>query len=91
MPDTEAAPPAGHNTGIAADRLRAFIERIERLDEEGRSISQDKAEVYKEARGAGFDPKVMREIIKLRRMEPDDRQERDSLLDLYKQAMGMLS
>lgn len=80
----------GHNTGIAADRLRSFVERIERLDEEIGALNSDKSEVYKEAKGDGFDPKIMRQVIRLRKMDGDDRQEAETLLDLYKQALGML-
>ncbi len=75
---------------IAADRLRSFIERIERLEEEKSGIAEDIREVFAEAKSAGFDTKVMRQILKLRRVEPDDRREQEELLDLYKNALGML-
>ena len=76
--------------GIAADRLRSFIERIERLEEEKRTLSADIKEVYAEAKGSGFDAKTMRQIIRLRRMDQDDRDEEETLLDVYKRALGML-
>lgn len=76
--------------GIAADRLRSLIERIERLEEEKQALAGDIREVFAEAKGAGFDTKIMRQVLKLRKMEKDDRQEQETLLDLYKQALGML-
>ena len=76
--------------GIAADRLRSLVERIERLEEEKKALADDIKEVYAEAKGAGFDTKILREVIRLRKMDGDDRQEQDTLLDLYKQALGML-
>lgn len=76
--------------GIAGAHLRSFIERIERLQEERVTLSRDIAEVYKEAKGTGFDTKTMREIVRLRRMDKDDLDEQDTLLDLYKRALGML-
>ena len=76
--------------GIAVERLKSFIERIERLEEEKRGLSGDIKEVYAEAKGSGFEPKIMRQIIKLRRMDKADVDEEESLLDLYKRALGML-
>lgn len=76
--------------GIAAERLRSFIERIERLEEEKAGLSADIRDVYAEAKGTGFDAKIMRQIIRLRKMAKEDRQEQEELLDLYKQALGML-
>src|SRR5438094_462738 len=75
--------------GIAGDRLRSFIERIERLEEEKRALSGDIKEVYAEAKGTGFEPKIMRQIIKLRKMDNEEVDEEESLLDLYKRALGM--
>lgn len=75
--------------GIAADRLKSFIERIERLEEEKTALAGDIREVYAEAKGNGFDTKIMRQVLKLRKMEQDDRQEQEHLLDLYKRALGM--
>ncbi len=82
----ERAPSVG---GIAADRLKSFIERIERLEEEKTALAGDIREVFAEAKGAGFDTKIMRQVLKLRKMEQDDRQEQEHLLDLYKRALGM--
>ena len=76
--------------GIAGERLRSFIERIERLEEEKRTLAEDIKEVYAEAKGTGFDTKIMRQIIRLRRMDKDDLDEQESLLDIYKRALGML-
>ena len=75
---------------VAAGQLRAIIERIERLEEEKKTISDDIKDVYAEAKGTGFDAKIIRQIIRLRKMEQDDRREQEELLDLYKQALGML-
>ncbi len=74
---------------IAADRLRGFIERIERLEDERATIAADVKEVYAEAKGAGFDTKVMRQVIRLRKMDQSDRREAEELLDLYKSALEM--
>jgi uncharacterized protein (UPF0335 family) len=78
---------AGHNS--ADDRLRLLIERIERLEEEKQGIADDVKDVYLEAKAVGYDPKIMREIIKLRKMKPDDRAEREMILDTYKKALGL--
>jgi uncharacterized protein (UPF0335 family) len=76
--------------GVAGDRLKSFIERIERLEEEKRALAEDIKEVYAEAKGTGFDTKVMRQLIKLRKMDKDDLDEQETLLDVYKRAIGML-
>ena len=76
--------------GIAGERLRSLIERIERLEEEKRTLSADIKEVYAEAKGIGFDTKIMRQIIRIRRMDKDDVDEQETLLDIYKRALGML-
>ena len=76
--------------GIAGERLRSFIERIERLEEEKRTLSADIKEVYAEAKGTGFDTKIMRQIIRIRKMDKDDLDEQETLLDIYKRALGML-
>jgi uncharacterized protein (UPF0335 family) len=75
--------------GIAGDRLRSFIERIERLEEEKTALSGDIREVYAEAKAIGFDTKIMRQLIRLRKMDQADRREQDALLELYKQAIGL--
>ena len=77
-------------SGVAGDRLRSFIERIERLEEEKYNLSEDIKEVYSEAKGTGFDIKIMRQIIRLRKMEAGDRSEMEEILDVYKRALGML-
>ena len=76
--------------GIAGEQLRSFIERIERLEEERKTLAEDIKEVFAEAKGNGFDTKIMREIIKIRRMDEDDLDEQETLLDIYKRALGML-
>jgi uncharacterized protein (UPF0335 family) len=78
---------AGHNS--ADDRLRLLIERIERLEEEKAGIADDIKDVYLEAKAVGYDPKIMREIVKLRKMKPDDRAEREMVLETYKKALGL--
>lgn len=77
------------NQGIAADQLRAFIERIERLEEEKKAIAEDIKEVYSEAKGSGFDTKVIRAIIKIRKQDRNERAEHDAIMDLYLHALGM--
>lgn len=79
----------GHNSGVAADQLRSFIERIERLNEEIKGLNDDKKDVFAEAKGSGFDVKTMKRIIQLRAMDREDRQEQEELLALYKSALGM--
>ncbi len=73
--------------GIAAGQLRALIQRIERLEEEKAGLAADIREVYAEAKANGFEPKIMRQVIKLRKMERADRQEQEALLDLYMHAI----
>ena len=75
--------------GFAKEHLRSFIERIERLEEEKNALADDIREVYSEAKGTGFDTKVMRQVIRLRKMESADRQEQETMLDLYLSALGM--
>lgn len=84
----------GHNSnfygGMSAEHLKQYIERVERLEEEKKNVAEDIKEVYNEAKGNGFDAKTMRAIIKLRKMEANDRDEQEHLLDIYKRALGML-
>ena len=75
--------------GIAGDRLKSFVERIERLEEEKASLTADIREVYAEAKATGFDTKVLRQVIKLRAMDSEERVEAEELLDLYKHALGL--
>jgi len=74
---------------VAADQLKAFIERIERLEEEKAGISGDIRELFNEAKGNGFDTKVMRRVISLRKKDRAERQEEEAILELYMQALGM--
>ncbi|WP_419827240.1 DUF2312 domain-containing protein [Sphingomonas sp.] len=74
---------------VAADQLRLFIERIERLEEEKKGMQDDIKDVYLEAKSGGYDPKTMRTIVRLRKMNKDDRDEADALLETYKSALGM--
>lgn len=71
------------------DRLRLLIERIERLEEEKKGIADDVRDVYAEAKAVGYDPKIMRQIVRLRKMKPDDRSEQETILETYKAALGM--
>ena len=75
--------------GIAADRLRSFVERVEYMEAEKAALGADIKDVFAEARGAGFDVKTMRKIVALRKMDPADRDEAEALLDLYKRAVGL--
>ena len=71
------------------DRLRLLIERIERLEEEKKGIADDIRDVYAEAKAVGYDPKIMRQIVRLRKMQPHDRQEMEAILQTYLAALGM--
>jgi uncharacterized protein (UPF0335 family) len=75
--------------GIAADRLRSLIERIERLEEERKALGSDIKDIYAEAKSAGFDVKVIRQLISIRKKEPAEVEEQESLLDIYRRALGM--
>ncbi|WP_334130206.1 DUF2312 domain-containing protein [Sneathiella sp.] len=77
--------------GVAADHLRSYIERIERLEEEKKGISNDIKEIFAEAKGTGFDVKAMRVILRLRKMDKADVQEQEYMVELYRQALGMLA
>ena len=75
--------------GIAADALRQCIERIERLEEEKKALSEDVRDIYVQAKSPGFDPKILRQIIRLRKLDRTEREEAEQLLDLYLTAIGM--
>jgi uncharacterized protein (UPF0335 family) len=77
------------DTNSTEDRLRLLIERVERLEEEKKGISDDIRDVYNEAKAVGYDVKIMREIVRLRRIRPEVRQEHDMILDTYKNALGL--
>jgi len=77
----------GHN--VTDDRLRLLIERVERLEEEKAAIADDIKDVFLEAKAVGYDAKIMKQVIRLRKMQPDDRREMETILDLYKSALGM--
>jgi uncharacterized protein (UPF0335 family) len=96
MADNIAAFPASHDEpetkevgGVAGQRLKSFIERIERLEEEKAGLADDIKDVYAEAKGVGFDTKTMRKIISLRKLDHEKRREAEELLELYKTAIGM--
>ena len=74
---------------IAGDRLRSLIERIERLEEEKKALSSDIKDIYAESKSAGFDPKIIRKLISIRKQEPADVEEQETLLDVYRRALGM--
>lgn len=81
----------GGGTGIAREQLKSIVERIERLEEEKQALADDIKEVYAEAKSNGFDTKVLHQIIRIRKQDTAERQEQEALLDLYLQALGMLS
>ena len=82
----------GHNSGeVNSGHLRAFIERIERLEEEKKALAEDIKDVYGEAKSTGFNVKIMRKIVALRRQDADKRAEEEAILDLYLNALGMLA
>ena len=87
----EPMPSNDHNEvgGIAADQLRSITERIERLEEERRALAADIKDIYAEAKSAGFDVKVLRQVIRLRQREPAEVEEQEALLELYRRALGM--
>jgi uncharacterized protein (UPF0335 family) len=76
--------------GISGERLLSFVERIERLEEEKKALTDDIREVYSEAKGTGYDVKVLRQVIRLRKMDQSDRNEMEEVLDVYKRALGMM-
>lgn len=76
--------------GIASDQIRSIVERIERLEEEKQAIADDVKEVYAEAKANGFDTKVLRQIVRIRKQDTAERQEQEALLDLYLHALGMI-
>lgn len=75
--------------GIAADRLRSLIDRIERLEEERKALGSDIKDIFQEAKSAGFDVKVLRTLIRMRKQEASEIEEQETLLDLYRRALGM--
>jgi len=78
-------------SGFAKQHLRSFVERIERLEEERTALTADIREVYSEAKGQGFDTKIMRQVVRMRKLDTADRQEQEAILDLYLGALGMRS
>ena len=87
--DFEDEVPSNTSQTVAAGQLRAFIERVERLEEEKKTIADDIKDVFAEMKGTGFDTKTVRKIIKLRKQDQAERQEEESILDLYMAALGM--
>ncbi len=81
--------PASDTGGVAADRLRSIVDRIERLEEERRALSSDIKDIYAEAKSAGFDVKVLRQLITIRRKQASEVEEQETLLDVYRRALGM--
>ena len=87
--DRQANAPDSDVGGIAADRLRSIVDRIERLEQERKALGDDIKDIYSEAKSAGFDVKVLRQIIRLRKQEAAEVEEQETLLDLYRRALGM--
>jgi uncharacterized protein (UPF0335 family) len=86
------SPPIGHNSnvgGIAAERLKSFVDRIERLEDEKKGLQEDIKDIFLEAKGTGFDVKIIRAILKIRKQDQDKRREEQELVSLYAQALGM--
>lgn len=77
-------------SGVAVDQLKQLVDKIERLEDEKREVGEQLKEVFGQAKSEGFDVKILRQILKLRRMKPHDRSEQEELLDLYKAALGMV-
>ena len=84
-----ARKPTVNSDPVAQDQLRAFIERIERMEEEKRAIADDIKEIYAEAKGNGFDTKVLRQVIRIRKQDHSERMEQEAILELYMAALGM--
>lgn len=85
------APGPGHNVGgVAADRLKSLVERIERMSEEITALQSDRSDIFKEAKSAGFDVKVLRQLIRLRAQDPAEVEEQENLLAVYRRALGMV-
>ncbi len=89
LDSAETKPENVQTGGIAADRLRSLIDRIERLEEERKALGSDIKDIYAEAKSAGFDVKVLRQLIRIRKQEPADVEEQETLLDVYRRALGM--
>jgi uncharacterized protein (UPF0335 family) len=81
-------PDGATDKGISAQRLKSFIERIERLEEEKKALAADIKEIYAEAKSAGFDTKIIRQVVRIRKMDKADRQEQEALLEVYLDAIG---
>ena len=77
------------DSGVSAERLRSFVKRIEKMEEDKAAVAEDLKEIYAEAKGAGFDTRTIRKIVGLRRLEIEKRREQEELLELYKSALGM--
>lgn len=90
MPASAAAQNEDASFRFAKDQLKAFVERIEKLEEEKKAISDDIRDVYAESKANGFDVKALRQIIKLRKQEPTEREEHEAILETYMHALGML-
>jgi uncharacterized protein (UPF0335 family) len=90
MPASAAAEKEQPATRFAKDQLKAFIERIERLEEEKKATSDDIRDVYAEAKGTGFDVKALRTIVRMRKQDTDERREQEAILETYLHALGML-
>jgi uncharacterized protein (UPF0335 family) len=90
MPTAAAAVKEEASTNFARDQLKAIIERVERLEEEKKALSDDIRDVFAEAKGNGFDVKALRAVIRLRRLDADERREQDAILETYLHALGML-
>lgn len=88
---TELVQPAESNSAenVAVERLRNIVERVERLEEERKALGSDIKDMYSEAKSAGFDTKVLKQLIRLRKLEPSEVEEQESLLDVYRRALGM--
>ena len=83
------APAIGHNTDTTSDRLRSIVDRVERLNEERAALGSDIKDIFTEAKSAGFDVKALRALIRERKEDPEERAEREALVEVYKRALGM--
>lgn len=87
--DKNASAEMGHNSSVAGGQLRAFVERIERTEEEIKGLNEDKRDIYSEAKSNGLDPKIIKKVVAIRRQDPDKRREEEEIVGLYLSSLGM--
>ena len=89
MPTKQVSEAEIKSGGVAVDRLRSLVDRIERLEEERKGLANDIKDIYAEAKSAGFDPKVLKQLVRVRKQEAAEVEEQETMLDIYRRALGM--